>query len=453
MNNSIEKKDFYLSFKKIALPVALQNLFFISLGLVDSLMVGSLGQVEYNGVGIGSQFFFIVQLFIVGISSACTIFSTQYFGNNDEVGFRKSAGLGIISSFITGLVCGLSAIFFPEFIIGLFSKETSIIETGALYLRIVGFQIPIASIVIPLAMASRSSQNAKLPLVISSISLLCNTTLNYLLIFGSFGFPKLGVAGAAIATLFASLVSLVMYLILIKRSKSPINGPFKDFIGFTKEFAVKVFFTGWTIIMHEVLWVLGISFFTLIISRNSSDSYTAYDIAVKFMRFSLIFSMSISSAASITIGNILGRKEIAKALYYEKLYSKTQIICSIIGGLISILLTFILIRFYNISYSVKEVTFYVAISITFFFPIKSYSGMQAAGILRAGGDTKIPVFLELFGNYFINIPILFFLLKYTNLELYFILFFASFGDILTAILLHKRVKKGEWANNLISEDN
>ncbi len=442
--------EFKESFKKIAIPVGIQNLFFVSLTFVDALMVGMLGQVEYNAVGLGGQFYFLVNVFVVGFSSSCAIYMAQFFGKEDIKGFRKSAGLGIILCLTLGLIAGGLAIFFPELIISFFTKQPEIIKKGAEYLNIRGFQIPLMSVIIPLATASKTSGNAKLPLKISIVTLSTNTILNYLLIFGNLGFPKLGVSGAAIATLISSLISIILYTIIINITDNYLRGSISDYINITGDFVKKVFKTGWGVIIHEVLWSIGITIFVLILSRMRTDGYTAYNIAIQFIKLAFIFSLAISSAASITIGMLLGRKDIDKALAYEKKYSKIQIKIGFLVSLVIVIATYFLVGLFNISDAIRMDAFYTSVALAIFWPLKSYSGMQAAGILRSGGDTRVPVFFELAGMYFVDIPFLLVLLKFTDLATPIIMFFASTGSLLTSALLYKRVKSRKWAKNLVS---
>ncbi len=451
MDNAQYNQEFKESFRKIALPVGLQNILFISLNFVDSLMVGRLGQTEFNAVGLGGQYYFLINLFVVGTASASVIYMSQYFGNDDIKGYRKSSGLAILSCLIIGLLAGGLAILLPAKIMRIFTEDSAVINSGIRYLSIIGFQLPIMSVMLPLAMASRASRNAKLPLIISSISLISNTALNYLLIFGKFGFPKFGVSGAALATLISSALALLLYVIIINTTQNALRGSLKDFLNIDKAFIAKVYSTGWTVIVHECLWSLGISLFVLILSRTSTDGYTSYQIASKFVKFSFIFIMAISSSASVTIGMLLGRKDIDKALIYEKMYSKTQVVINTVVAILIVVITYYLVDLFKVSEAIKSDAFYTTIALCLFLPLKSYSGMQAAGILRAGGDTKIPVFMELAGTYLVDVPVLYILLNYSNLTTPQIIFFASSGSILTSILLYRRVKSKKWAKNLISE--
>ncbi len=445
----IHDNEFKESFIKIAIPVGVQQLFFVLLTFIDSLMVGRLGQVEYNAVGLGGQFDFIIILVVVGVTSATKIYSAQYYGADDLKGFRKSLGLAVIACFTLAFIAFLLSIFFPKFIVGLFTKEEDIITVGAGYLSIIAFQMPIEALTIPISNHLHIIKKAKIPLVISIVSLSFNTVLNYILIFGKLGFEPMGVMGAGIATVISRIFALILYLVILGVIDNEIKGKVYDFINIRKEFVFKVFKTGWTVVLHELFWSLAMVTYILILSRLRTDGYTAYRIADQFQRLVMIFSMAVSATASVTIGAQLGRKDIEKALIYEKKYSKVQIIIGIICSFLVIISAYFLVDLFKISRNIKLEAFYISIALSVFIPFKTYSAMQAAGILRAGGDTKFPVIFELIGIYLMDIPILYVLLTYTNLSTPIIIFFASMGSVLNTILLYHRVKSKKWAKNLI----
>ncbi len=375
MNNSEYNREFKESFIKIALPIGLQHLLITSLTFVDSLMVGQLGQTEFNAVSLGAQFHFIVNLLIVGFSSAAVIYTAQYYGNMDLKGYRKSAGLGIISCLCIGLLAALLVMLFPDSIMNLFTKEPTIIDYGIGYLSIIAFQIPLMAINLPLAMSSRAAQNAKLPLIVSSTAFSLNTILNYLLIFGNFGFPELGVRGAALATLLSSAAGLILYTIAIQITDHPLRGSLKDFINIDKAFIVKVFKTGWIVVLHELFWSIGISLFVLIMSRFRTDGYTSYKIAHTFFEFAFIFAVAISSTASVTLGMLLGRNDIDKAIDYQKKYAKTLFTISCLVAALIAISSYFFVDLFNVTANIKRDAFYSAVALSLLLPIMNYNGL------------------------------------------------------------------------------
>lgn len=447
----IKEDEFTDAIKNIALPVALQNLLFISLNFVDMLMVGRLGKIPFSAVGLGGQYYFVMNLTTVGIASACQIYMSQYWGNNDKKEYRKAVGAAIFGTFLIAMLFAIGAWFYPQHILSFFSKDKELIETGVGYLRIIGFQMPLIAIVLPLATASRCAQNAKLPLKISMVSLVSNTILNYLLIFGKFGFPRLGVNGAAIATVTSVCISFVIYMISIRMKNNPLHAPFREYGRLDFTIIQKIVKTGWPVILHEVFWSLGITLYVVLFSRTNTNAYASYQIASQFMKLTFILAFAVSSAASVTIGIQLGKKCFDQAMAMEKRFTVLQMGVSIASSILMVAIATITLDLFKVEESIKTEAFHMIVVIAFFLGFRFYNGMQAAGILRAGGDTVFPVLYELAGVYLLNIPLLLIGLKYLNISYSTAVAISLLGDIIVSVLLFYRVRSKKWVKNLIGE--
>lgn len=447
MNN--DNMEFYDALKKVSIPVLIQNLLFFSLSFVDTLMVGSLGKLEFSGVGISGQYYFLAYFLIIGLTSALQIYMAQYFGSGNIKGYRSSVGLAIISSFFAVMLFSLPAILIPETVLSFFTKDQELIKMGSKYLEIIGYQYPLIAITLPLATASRSAKDAKLPMRISIISLALNTILNYIFIFGHFGIPALGVRGAAFATLLASSVSLAQYIFLIRKRQMPLNGPISEFLDISKAFVKKAIKTGWTVVGHEIFWSLGYTLFIVVISRSSTDAYASYQISSQFLRLTMIAAMAVSSAATVTIGAQLGANEIQKAIRFQKLFTSFQVKVSFAATALAIVTAYFAVDLFNVPQNIRTLAFHMTVVSALALPFKFHNGMLAAGILRAGGDTKIPVLYELGGMYLGNIPLLYICIYHLNLPYILAIGIAAIGDGFVALLLRNRAKSGIWAKNLV----
>lgn len=446
----MQKNEFKESFLKIALPAALQNLLFFSFNFIDAIMVGRLGQSEFNATSLGAQFFFISGFFSIGIISSTIIYMAQYFGNKEYKNFRAVVGFAIILSVSSSFIFSIIAILFPKELAMLFTNDEKIIHHAIIYLRIAGFQAPLSAFSKSIGMSFRVSKNGKLTLFVSTFSILLNTLLNYLLIFGKFSFPEMRVAGAALATVISMIFGNILYVIVIIKTNNILKSKIKEYFSFSKELVKKISKTGWSVVLHECLWSIGVTSYGFFLSNFSKDAYSSYHIAYIFARFVITFSMGVSSAASVTIGMQLGRKDIKKALEYEKKYTITQMLVAFVSAIFVIVVSRLMIGDFNVSESVREDALYMVTILCLFFPFTLYNGMQAAGILRAGGDTRVPVILELLGIYAFKLPALLILHYYSKLEFTQILLVTSFADVFVSVLIYKRVKSKKWAKNLIS---
>ncbi|MEG2108787.1 MAG: MATE family efflux transporter, partial [Clostridium sp.] len=203
-------KAFYKKALVIALPIVIQNFITSSLNIVDTMMIGKLGENEIAAVGIANQYFFLLNILIMGLFSGIGIFISQYFGKKDDKNIKKLVGIGLIAAIVVGGIFTLIAQVAPEGIISIFNKDGQVIKLGAEYLVIVSISYIFTAITFNYGIASRCIEKTAVPMVASSIALLTNTVLNYCLIFGNFGMPKLGVEGAAIATLIARVIEFII---------------------------------------------------------------------------------------------------------------------------------------------------------------------------------------------------------------------------------------------------
>ena len=188
MKHLISSREFYGTMFKLALPITVQNLVASSLNMVDTIMIGQLGQSELTAVGLSNQLFFLMVLFLFGTYSGASIFTSQFWGKKDIANIHRILGIAIVTGILASLVFTLGAMFFPATVLRLFINNEHVVQLGAAYLRIVSFSYVITSITFAYGFLCRSVEQAKLPMYVSGACLCCNTILNYLLIFGNHGF-------------------------------------------------------------------------------------------------------------------------------------------------------------------------------------------------------------------------------------------------------------------------
>lgn len=205
-------KEFIQRLLMLALPIMGQNLLISSVSFVDTLMIGMVGEVQLAAVGLANQLFFLISLFYFGVSSGAAIFVSQYWGSQDLKRMHKVIGIALITNLVGSLVATIGSLFFPHQLLMIFTKDALVVELGSQYLVIVAVSYLFTAVVMIYSAALRSTTDARTPLYTSALSIIVNVILNYVLIFGKLGFPKLGVAGAAIATAIARLAEMLLLL-------------------------------------------------------------------------------------------------------------------------------------------------------------------------------------------------------------------------------------------------
>ena len=195
--------NYYRVIIRLLIPIAIQAFFNAALALVDNMFVGQIDETAVAAVSLAYQVFFILSLIYFGINSGSAIFSAQFWGKNDPDSIRKVVGLNLVINFSLGLIVTILAELIPETILGLYTRDQAVINAGVPYLRIFAIGYVFLGITQALYFTLRSTQNVKVPMVVNSLTLIVNTCLGYILIFGKFGVTPMGIEGAAIANVIA----------------------------------------------------------------------------------------------------------------------------------------------------------------------------------------------------------------------------------------------------------
>ena len=396
---------FIKSLCKIAVPVTLQSMLQASFSIVDQIMIGQLGEINISAVGLCSNFSLIFSVVTVAVSTVAGILIAQFIGAED----MKEAW----SSFDVSLICALiiSALFlfasgiFPTQILGMYTKDRNIINIGAVYFRIVAFSYIPMGISIILSTWLRCKEHAIIPFLASLGAVAVNTGLNYVLIFGKFGFPSMGIKGAAIATLISQLFNLIFILIgfiicIKKDGDKPILS-----LHFKRIHIRDYFIMIMPILFSEFLWSLGQNVESGVYGHLDTANLAAYMLTAPIQGLIVGALSGLSAAAGVMVGKRLGKKE------YEYAYSESRKI--MISGLIgAVFLSAVLILFageytglYQVDYNVKELGRILLVIFALYAPVKVENMILGGGIIRSGGNTKIIMIIDILGTWCIGIPL------------------------------------------------
>ena len=396
---------FIKSLCEIAVPVTLQSMLQASFSIVDQIMIGQLGETNISAVGLGSNFSLIFSVVIGAIGAVAGILIAQFMGAED----KKEAWC----SFDVSLICGImiSALFllaagaFPLQILGLYTEDMSIINTGAVYFRIVAFSY------IPMAVSNilsawlRCREHATIPFLASFGAVAVNTGLNYLLIFGKFGFPRMEIKGAAIATLISQLFNLVFivigFVVCNRRDgdKPVLSLRFKKIT--IRDYLVMIM----PILVSEFLWSLGQNVESAVYGHLGTSNLAAYTLTGPIQGLIVGALSGLSAAAGVMIGKRLGRKEYDEAYAESKKIMYAGLAGSVVVASLLILLAGVYTGLYRVDNSVKELGKILLIVFALYAPVKVENMILSGGIIRSGGNTKIIMVIDIVGTWCIGIPL------------------------------------------------
>jgi len=445
----IKDKYFFRSMMAIALPLALQNLIQSGLNMIDTLMIGQLGETEIAAVALSNQIFFLLVLLIFGISSGASVFSSQYWGNKNIKGVRETLALSLIISGVSALIFTVGAVFFPEFILSIYSKDPEVVRIGASYLRIVGLSYLFTSITFTFSASLRSTEKVKLSTTVAAVSITINTVLNFFLIFGIGPFPALGVEGAAIATVIARTSETILLLLYVYKKKYPSAIAFTDLFKISRKFTGRYFKTSLPVILNEIFWSVGITTINVVFARISTEALASYSISDTIIKLFLIFFFGTSSACAVMVGNRIGAGEEKQATYYAHSYGLIGPVLGICIGIILFPIAGLLPELFNISSEAKKGVSSILRILTFYLPFKIFNWHMVVGILRSGGDTKFSLYMEAGGIWLIAVPAAFITGLVFHLPIPVIYAALSLEEIFKFILSLSRLKSGKWMKRVI----
>ena len=434
---------------RVALPIALQSLIGSSLSLVDNLMVGSLGETELAAVGVGIQPFFIFWMVMFGFSSGSATFMAQFWGAEDVANIKKVLGFAITAGFCVGAVFFVCAMCFPGYIVNIFTDIDGIKPLATEYIRVGSFCFLFLSVTVPFTFCLRSTQQTRLPLYASAFAFCMNTFLNYVLIFGNFGAPRLGVTGAALATVISRALEMLLVLFVVFYKKNVISGKAKEYFGWTKAFVARVLNNAVPVSLNETMWGLGTAMYTAAFARVGITEYAAIQAGRVIDNLFIMAAYSIGDAALILAGQRLGAGEFDHAWQLVKKLLKIGFFIGIVFGIALVVVAKPIIGFFNFTPEGETYTFYILIVYATTMCVVLLNGINVVGVLRAGGDTKFAMVCDVSCVWFIGVPLAFLSTKWLRLPIHFVLLLVKMEEAVKFFILMHRVLSKKWVKNVI----
>lgn len=441
-------KYFFSTLLKLALPIAFQNLIIASLSMVDVVMIGQLNDTAVAAVGLADQVFFLLILLLFGISSGAAIFTAQYWGQRDIRRIRSVLGISLMLSLAGGLIFTLIATLIPEQVLGIYSTDPAVVDLGSSYLRIVGLGYMAMAVTFSYSAILRSTGEVKLPMVVSLVALSLNTGLNYGLIFGNFGLPKLGVEGAAIATAMARFLECGLMLALVYRFRLPAAATAREMLDLKLVSLKRFFVTSVPVIFTEVLWSLGITTYNVVYARIGTEAIAAVNISITIDRVLFVVFIGISNACAIMIGNRIGANEEWKAFEYARRFLVLGPVLAVLIGLLLVSTAGMVLTLYNVSDVTISYARNILIIMGLMLPIRVSNLLLLVGILRSGGDTHFAFLIDVLTVWGVGVPLAFTGAFIFGLPVYGVYMLVMTEEILKVGLGLWRLFSRKWIHNL-----
>lgn len=453
MNKFVTKylgdRIFWSSALRLAIPIAAQNLLMSSFTIVDTLMIGQLGDIELSSVGMAGQWSWLMSLVMFGLNSGGSVFISQYWGVRD---IKKIRGVfAIMFWHILGisLIFGAVGFFAPRAVVSLFNSTPEIVTAGASYLAIAAFSYFGIALNNVFSTLLRSTESVKLPMYASAVATVANAVLDYGLIFGAFGLPAMGIQGAALATVISSWISPAIVLAVSIRQHNILIMPMREFFGFGKTLLFRFYRISAPVVFNESMWGLGTMLYNVIFARLGYENYAAITILRTVEGVPFVFFVGLCNACCVMVGKSIGRGERDEAIQNARRFAVLVPMTALGLGLCVVALRPLIIAMYSNGGNLTDVTISAAMGILLVYGLemglRNIPYIQIVGIFRSGGDTKTGMKFDLLCLWCISLPLTFlsaFVFKLPFVAVYTVMLAAE--DLLKVVLCLRHFISRKW---------
>lgn len=387
------EKSFYSAFFRLTLTIALQNLIVFSVSLADNVMLGAYQETSLSGVALVNQIQFLLQMLTMGVGEGVVVLASQYWGKRDTESVKRILSGGLRVGMVIAALMWLVVFLFPWQVLSLFTEDKAVIAEGVQYLRVICFSYFFFAYTNILLCAFRSVETVRVGLLVSLSTLCINVCLNYLLIFGNLGAPRLGAAGAAAATLTARVVESVIVTVYLFRFDRKLRFRFADFLAFDLPLFRDFVRTGSPVLASNAIWGLAMAIQTAILGHLGAEAIAANSIATTVFQVLSVVAYGSASASCVLIGKTIGEGRTEAVRPYAKTMQVLFLLIGLLTGLSLFLVRDAILSVYSISDASRGLAeqFLLILSVTSVGT--AYQMPVLTGIVRGGGDVSF-VFLN-----------------------------------------------------------
>lgn len=450
----IGDREFYLMVLSIALPIAIQNGFTNFVNLLDNVMVGRIGTEAMSGVSIANQFVFVFNLCVFGCVSGAGIFTAQYAGNSDWEGVRNTVRYKLLLGSLLTVLFSLSIILFGRELIGLFLQGASdggdieaTLSQGHSYILIMLLGFPGFMISQVYASTLRENGETLLPMKAGLTAIVVNLVFNYLLIFGHFSLPRLGVRGAAVATVISRYVEAAIVVTRTHSSMKFARGLYSR-LRIPSSLAGKITRAALPLVCNETLWAMGMAFLVQCYSTRGLNAVAGYNIFSTLLNVFNVALLAIGNSVGIIVGQLLGAGRIEEA----KETDRKMILFALMVGVVSCFLMLSISRLfpmiYNTNAEAKRIAADLIAAQALFLPLFALKN-STYFTLRSGGQVWITIIFDSVFLWTCSVPIAFTVSRFTDLGVVGIFASVQMGDFIKCAIGLYMIAKGVWIRRIV----
>ena len=390
----IEWGSFYRTVIALVVPMALQNLINVGVTAADVIMLGAVGEDALSGASLAGQVQYIMTLFLFGLTSGATVLTAQYWGKGDKDAIEKILGIAVKTAvFVTALFTA-AALVVPGLLLRIFTGDPVVIAEGIKYLRIVAFTYIMIGITQAYLYIMRSVERVIVATVVYLLSLICNIIMNSIFIFGLLGLPAMGISGAALGTLCARILEVVLVAGYARFFNKDIKLRLRYVLHTDKVLFGDFMKYALPVVINEVMWGLGTAANTAILGHMGSPVVAANSVAQVARQLATVVSFGLSSAAAIYLGKTIGEKRMEHARAYAKRFIGLSLIMGVLGGAVILIASPVASAFLSLSAEAKDYLRIMFFVMSYFVVGQAFNTTMVVGIFRSGGDTRFGLILD-----------------------------------------------------------
>ncbi|WP_295066687.1 MATE family efflux transporter [Ruminococcus sp.] len=443
-----DNKGLYKKLFTIVAPIAFQYLMMSLVSASDAFMLGFLDQDSLSASSLAGQIAFVYSLFFGAFVAGCNVIAAQYWGKKDIHTVEEVLAITMRYSLLIGAIFTLAALFIPQQIMRIFTSERHLIRLGAVYLRYVAFSYVLAGFSQAYFGIMKICDRAGLSSLVGSLAVILNILLNACFIFGLGFFPKMGIAGAAIATVAARAFECIFILVVMLKGKCPMlrikamlhtKDPLlhKDYIRYTMP-----------LLLNQLGWGGGVTMYSVIMGRLGTDAVAANSIASIVRCIIASLCWGIAAGVGIVLGGMLGRNEIEEAKKAGGKFVRLSILIGVGSGVVILALTPVILKVINLNDQAQYYLKYMMFMAAYYIIGNSLNSTIIGGMFPAGGDTRFGMICDIVTLWCVVVPmgaIAAFVLKLPVLAVAFILTLDEFVKIPA---VYKHYMKYKWVKNI-----
>ena len=458
MSIFVRDRSFYSKLLSIAVPASIQGLVSFAVNVTDTVMVGSLGEFSIAGVSLANQFSFLFIITSYGLSAGMGVLTAQFWGKGDRDAVCSGLSITLKISFVFSLTFAIVAGFFPSSIMSIYTNDANVIAEGAAYLSRLSVSFLFLGLTTMISIILRTTGIVKLTLLTNCIALVLNIFFNWMFIFGNLGAPRMGAAGAALATSICRFVEILIVLTFTFRIDKRVRFRFHMLLRWDRDIFRNYLKNGIPVLVSDILLAIGSNLTSVVLGRMGAVVTSAASIANTINQLTLVFLMGVSDSAGVITGNTVGEGKYKQAKEYGKTSLALAVAICIFTVCIILLIKGVIFRpfqigdrvakIFNVGEDTERIAGQLIYTLAALSIFSTLAFIQTKGILRAGGDTKFLMVADVLFLWLVSVPLGFLTGLYLKWAPVIVFFFLKSDDVLKCIWCLFRFKSGKWIKNV-----